>query len=161
MSEFIAKRIVRQRTMQLPDVPNRVFPLLCPVMERQWLQGWDCTMVYSESRVAEKNCVFTTDFPGDGHVVWVVTRHDPENHVVEFAQTAPGSRVVKLEIQLHQLDGNQTRAHWSYTYTALTEAGNEYLNHVTEDVYNKKMTKVEESLVYFLKSGEMLIKDWK
>ena len=129
-------------------------------MERQWLHGWDCNMVYSKSGLAEKNCVFTTEFPGDGYVVWVVTRHDPKNYVIEFAQTAPGSRVVKLEIQLKKSDGNQTTAHWTYTYTALTEAGNEYLNHVTEDVYNKKMTKVKESLAHYLRTGEMLVKDW-
>jgi hypothetical protein len=161
MSKFISRRIVRQHTMKLPDVPGRIFPLLCPVMERQWLQGWDCTMVYSETGLAEKNCVFTTEFPGDGHVVWVVSLYDPDNHRIEFAQTAPGSRVVKLEIRLKESHGKQTTAQWTYTYTALTEAGNEYLNHVTEDVYNKKMIKVEESLAHYLKTGEMLIKDWE
>ena len=160
MSDFIARRIVRQHTMQLPDVPNKVFPLLCPVREREWLHGWDCTIVHSESGFVEKNCVFTTDLPGDGHVVWVASRYEPDHEIIEFVQLAPGSRVAKLEVQLEELEGGRTLAHWSYTYTALTETGNEFLSHITEDVYNKKMTKIEESLSHFLKTGKMLISDW-
>jgi hypothetical protein len=32
--------------------PDRVFPLLCPVRERDWLEGWEADMVYSASGVA-------------------------------------------------------------------------------------------------------------
>lgn len=50
-------------TMRHPAPLERVFPLLCPVREREWLQGWDATMVCSESGVAEPGCVFTTVGP--------------------------------------------------------------------------------------------------
>ena len=33
--------------------PDRVFPLLCPVREYDWIDGWECRMVYAETGVAE------------------------------------------------------------------------------------------------------------
>ena len=37
--------------------PEVVFPLLCPVREYEWLEDWTCEMVFSESGVAEEDCV--------------------------------------------------------------------------------------------------------
>ena len=38
--------------------PEKVFPLLCPVREKDWLDGWNYKMIYSKSGLIEKNCVF-------------------------------------------------------------------------------------------------------
>ena len=44
---FVAKRVTRSYRQQIDGSPTEVFPLLCPVRERDWLHGWDCDMVYS------------------------------------------------------------------------------------------------------------------
>src|SRR5208283_1284485 len=49
-----------KREIMLHSTKDKVFPLLCPVREYEWFNDWKCTMVYSESGVAENNCVFYT-----------------------------------------------------------------------------------------------------
>jgi hypothetical protein len=58
---FVAKRQFHEYTGFISATPERVFPLLCPVREYEWLDSWHCRMVYSESGVAEDNCIFETD----------------------------------------------------------------------------------------------------
>src|SRR6185312_15911284 len=55
-----AKRVSRTYTQQLIGSPASVFPLLCPVREADWIQGWDPLLVVSESGVAEPDCAFVT-----------------------------------------------------------------------------------------------------
>ena len=59
-------RIDRQFQTRLTAPPERVFPLLCPIKEYDWIPQWRCEMIYSKSGVAELGCVFKTDF-GDAY----------------------------------------------------------------------------------------------
>ena len=59
-----AKRITRTYRQRINARPETVFPLLCPVKEVQWLDGWEYDMVFSRSSFVEEGCVFMT--PGDG-----------------------------------------------------------------------------------------------
>jgi hypothetical protein len=79
-------RIVRSYTQRIEARAETVFPLLCPVREGEWLEGWNdqVEMVHSDSGVAEEGCVFRTRVPGRPETIWTVTRHDPVERVVEF-----------------------------------------------------------------------------
>ena len=63
------RRVTRTYTQRLTAAPARVFPLLCPVREADWIEGWDPISVWSESGVAEPDCVFTTPSDGRGRRV--------------------------------------------------------------------------------------------
>lgn len=66
-------RVTRTYTQQLNASPDRVLPLLCPVREADWIEGWEPTEVWSSSGVAEPDCVFTTA-SDDGIAIWYITR---------------------------------------------------------------------------------------
>ena len=53
-------RATRSYTQRLVAAPEAVFPLLCPVREADWIDGWDPALVVSSTGVAELDCVFTT-----------------------------------------------------------------------------------------------------
>jgi hypothetical protein len=40
---FTAKRVTHTYTQKLDATPERVFPLLCPVREAEWADGWQAT----------------------------------------------------------------------------------------------------------------------
>ena len=40
---------------------SKVFPLLCPVREADWIDGWNPVLVLTQSGFAEQDCVFITD----------------------------------------------------------------------------------------------------
>ena len=52
------RRIVLAHTMRLKGNPEKVFPLLCPVREYEWVEPWRCDLVYTDSGVAELDCIF-------------------------------------------------------------------------------------------------------
>jgi hypothetical protein len=123
--------------------------LLCPVREYEWLDNWACEMVYSESGVAEDNCIFRTNF-GGVPMIWSVSRYEPPRRI-EFVSVAPGREVVRLKIGLEPAAGG-TRLHWERVFTGLSESGNEGINGWTME----RERQLSEKLEYFLKTGKML-----
>ena len=63
--------------------PAKVFPLLCPVREAEWADGWLPELVISSSGVAERDCVFITADKLE-KTIWYITRHEPERWFVEM-----------------------------------------------------------------------------
>lgn len=152
---FNVKRLVKAYTMNLTSPPEEVFPLLCPTRKYEWIDYWECDMIYSDSGVAENNCVFQTDLPRCGKMIWVVTRYDYP-HAIEFTVFNLDSHILKLDITL-KLDGNGgTCANWGHTFTAITVRGKEFIAKYTDDAHQKKMSRLEQSLEHFCRTGEML-----
>jgi len=81
-------RATRTYTQRLIAGPDAVFPLLCPVREAEWIDGWDPARVVSTSGVAEADCVFTTA-AGPLDAVWYITRHERATGFVEMLKITP------------------------------------------------------------------------
>lgn len=57
----------------LQTAPDVVFPLLCPVMEMEWVADWMPIKVISESGVAEQECIFITPAQPQNSI-WIVSK---------------------------------------------------------------------------------------
>ena len=156
MSEFAAKRFVRKFSYHIDAGPEEIFPLLCPVREYDWIDGWACEMVYSDSGVAENNCIFKTQFQGHGEEIWTVSRHDKENFIIEFAIVYPGVAAEKLDVSLKAGGEEGTAIRWTRTYTGLSPEGNQALEHLTGGFLDERMGWLNDSLNHYLKTGEKL-----
>jgi hypothetical protein len=57
--------VVREYTQSIRGTPDGVFPLLCPVREGDWLEGWSdhCRLVHSVSGVAERAASSSPSIP--------------------------------------------------------------------------------------------------
>lgn len=75
-SNFVARRLTRTYRQTIHASPDVVFPLLCPVHEAEWLDGWHSTMLFSPTGLVEEGAVFTTPGEGEDDTVWIVTSHD-------------------------------------------------------------------------------------
>ena len=134
--------------------PGRVFPLLCPVRETEWAEGWLPDLVISSSGVVERDCVFITpDKPNKA--IWYITRHEPENWFVEMLKVVPGVTACRLEIQLIP-NGDECFANVTYSHTSIGAAGDEFVAGFTADFYQKFMQDWEQELNHFLKTGSRL-----
>lgn len=153
--EIVAPTRARHSYVQrLAAPPERVFPLLCPVREVEWVNGWCPRRVISESGVAEAGCVFLTPEPGGRESVWVVTRHEPAARV-SFLKVTPGVTVGEIDIRLSEAEGG-TAAEVSYAYTALGPEGESAVAAFTADGYRAFMREWEAELNHFLRTGEKL-----
>ena len=135
--------------------PAQVFPLLCPVREKDWLDGWEYEMIYSRSGLAEENCVFITPHHGPQPTVWTVTRYEPNEHI-EFVRHTPGENLVRIEITLHDNGDGTTATDIAYRYTALSEPQNQYLREALDGDFANSMAWWERAINHYLRTGEML-----
>ena len=106
-----AARTAVDITFTLDAAPERVFPLLCPVVEYQWIPDWRCTMVHSASGVAELGCVFLRE--GE---TWITTRYAPPTRI-DYAIFVPDGSVGTLQFTLTPV-GAGTRVDLATTTTA-------------------------------------------
>jgi hypothetical protein len=144
-------RAIRTYTQTLEGTPAQVFPLLCPVREKDWVTGWDPGLVVSASGRAERDCVFTTP-DGTREATWVITEHEREAGRVEMIKLTPGHLVVRLKIQLRALPVDRATAEITYQYTALDADGERYVQGRTEAAYATFMREWEEALNDYLRA---------
>ncbi|MGA2181707.1 MAG: hypothetical protein ABSH47_01635 [Bryobacteraceae bacterium] len=145
----MGKRAKTEYTHELNAPPEVVFPLLCPVREYEWLEGWTCEMIFSESGVAEENCVFRTKRAPAGLSTWYTTRHEPPARI-EFVVVA-ADVVTRLSITLERT-AHGTKLHWVRLFTGLTDEGNANVGWWTVE----KDRALGEQLEYFVKTGTIL-----
>ena len=154
-SNFEAKRVSRQYVQTINAAPSEVHALICPVKEAEWLEGWDYDLIYSQSGVAEYGCVFTSQSAGE-ETIWLITKRDDVTCETEFARVTPGSRVALVAVRISD-GGNQTsRVHISYTITALSAAGNAFVDNFTQENFVKDMQFWEATMNHYLKTGKAL-----
>ncbi len=142
-------RVARSYVQKIHARPEDVFPLLCPVREAEWVPGWDPDVVYTNSGHAERDCVFLTS-DSESNSFWVVTQWDPERLHLEMLKVTPGATVGRIDISLFDNEENGTDARVSYTYTALSEEGERFVESYTEAFFAEFMHYWEEGLNRFL-----------
>ncbi len=152
-----AKRIKRVCNAHYQGTPEQVFPLLCPVLEYDWLEHWDAEIVYTESGVAELDCIFKTFFnPGETEV-WSVTRYE-KNRCIEFI-IMDTNHVVRYTITLQDNQNGTCDGNWAQVITALTPKEEKSMESFTQAVYDKRIMDISMRLNYYLENGTMYRED--
>ncbi len=142
-------RVTRSYTQKLRGRPSDVFPMLCPVREREWADGWDPLTVYSNSGFAEKDCIFTTG-EEEPESFWIMTNYDPGRLILEILKVTPGMTVARITISLSEDGSGNTDAEVVYMYTAIGREGEEFVNNYSQDFFNGFMQFSESALNSYL-----------
>lgn len=143
-------RVERTYIQKIEAAPAEVFPLLCPVRETEWVDGWEPLAVYSYSGVAEPDCIFVTG-EGQPESYWVITERDPSTWLTRMIKVTPGMTVAKITIVLRQNEDGGTDARVTYLYTALTEEGEDFVRSYSEEYYEEFMRYWEMTLNAYLR----------
>ena len=112
-------RAVKEAVIHVNALPSQVFLLLCPEREREWIDGWDYEMMYSESGYAESGCVFTTTFPPEGPTIWTFTEHIPDRHLV-ILRVTPGLVTIRWQMDLSEPEPGKTAIVMNWVVTGLS-----------------------------------------
>lgn len=148
------KRKYLSASQSLAASPERVFPLLCPTREYDWIEEWKCELVFSRSGFAELDCVFATHFPGDEKETWVVDRFEPDQ-LIQFIRSSE-NRVIRYCIQLADNGNGTSTAKWEQWLTSLTDEGTRYIENLSNSEFGEKIKALEKMLNHYLETGEML-----
>lgn len=111
-----AERIDREKVFELKAAAKEIFPLLCPVREYDWIPDWRCTMIHSDSGVAEKDAVFHTRELFGKRAVWTCITYEPPR-LIEYLFVLGVSGVVRLSIRLDEAPVGSTRVTWAMRFT--------------------------------------------
>jgi hypothetical protein len=155
-SDFKANRVTRNYIQTINAEPSRVHTLICPVKEAEWLDGWDYDLIFSHSGVAEPGCVFISRSEGEKDTIWLMTKRDDQACETEFARITPESRVAHLTVRIEDGGNHTSRVHITYAITALTEAGNKFIENFTEENFVKDMKFWEATMNHYLETGKAL-----
>lgn len=142
-------RVERTYTQKLAGKPDDVFHLLCPVREKEWVDGWDPFHVYTLSGFAEDNCIFITG-EKNPESIWVITRFDVKRHELEIVKVTPGMTVGKIRISLAENKTGGTDAEVVYMYTAISAEGEKFVQDYSEDFFKMFMQFSESALNSYL-----------
>jgi len=152
-------RTIRRYTQHIDAPPERVLPLLCPVREAEWLDGWGdiCEILHSESGLVEEGCVFRTTGADGVETIWMTTRLDPAEGIVEFVRVTPGLVATHLRLRVEPAADASSLVHVTYTHTPLGAKGSEFVavNH-SEEEFVRGMLWWEKSMNHWLRTGETL-----
>lgn len=149
------KRVSRSFTQHLCAPPDRVFPLLCPVRETEWVNDWRPRLVISESGLAEPGCIFVTPgIPDDA--VWLMTEYDTERHRLLIVKLIPEIVIGTISVELASGDTDACVAHITYSYTSLSPQGDVALDEFSTEHFESFMRTWEAELNHFLEHGSML-----
>jgi len=156
MEEFKAKRIFVSHKQLLKSTPDKVFPLLCPTKEYDWIETWKCNLIYSDSGFAEKDCIFVTGSPGNEERTWVVDEYE-KNQYIQFI-IFTNIYVIRYKISLTDKKDGTTEAVWEQIITALNKDGNDYVGNFSINEYQALIERLEKMINYYLETGKMLKK---
>ncbi len=147
-------RVVCKYEQHLDASCEKVFPLLCPVREYEWIPQWRCDMIYSNSGVAELGCVFATDYgDGFGPETWVIFSYKPAEKI-GFVRTGK-HRTTRYEIFLDP-QGNGTVIRWNQEITALDSLGDDLVSEFNQERFESFMTPLNRMLAYYLETGKSM-----
>lgn len=124
------ERRVITHSQTFATTPEKLFPLLCPTTEFDWMEGWHCEMIFSRSGYHEYNAIFRTDY-FNMEETWVVSHFEP-HRTIEFVRTSEHVSV-KVDARIcDNLDGTCTGS-WIVNATALTAQGNAVLRQMSPE----------------------------
>ena len=155
MKQENSKRVVQNYEFSLQAAAENIFPLLCPTREYEWIDGWRCDLVYSDSGVAENNCIFRTAFEGENELLWTVSRYEPDK-AIEFVIVGDGL-TLKLDLSLTENGDSITLVQVTHTITALNGEANELVKFLPADFTENRWRGLENALDHYLRTGRMLM----
>ena len=172
MPTFNATRVNHEYTQTNDAPPEKVFPLLCPVREAEWIPGWNYTLIYSDSGVAELGCIFTTrdpvveaekyssrsneHDPASPETTWICTDYDPAAFRIAYVWVKPGREATEIRIQLEKTEDGNTRSHIRFRYTGLSAEGNREVQSYDRAWFEAKMRGWETAINHYLNTGTMI-----
>jgi len=152
-------RIVRTYIQRIDAPPAAVFPLICPVREGDWLDGWadGYELIYSASGVAEKDCVFRSFGHGDPEMIWTISEHDPERGLVVFVRVMAGLVATTLRVAIADGGDGTSAVEVTYVVTPVSDEGARFAaTRYGGETLIHAIRWWETSMNHYLRTGECL-----
>lgn len=145
----MTRHVELRRSIILKGAPGTVFGLFTPAGETLWVEGWAPEYLHPPEGTTQKGMVFRTSH-GHEATLWACTEWDPEALHVAYARVTPGSRFGFVDVSCRATDETSTEATIAYSFTALNEAGEALIAHMTASAYDAMMDEWQTTINRYL-----------
>ena len=122
------KSISHTHTFETAASIDELFPLFSPEGEKHRVPGWGYENVMGTTELREDYVFKTTSHDhGAAGAIWVVKRHEPGDGLVEFIKVEPEQKVGIVKVNCTALAAQRAQVEVTYTYTALSPAGEQFV----------------------------------
>ena len=131
-------RIKHEEEFQVEQPIDILFPLFSAEGEKYWVPGWDYKNIMGATELHE-DYIFVTENHDhtSSDAIWLVKRHDPDTHYVEFYKVEPEDKVGIIAVRCTAISPSKTNVSVSYEYIALSEKGNQFVSSFTKEDYKE------------------------
>lgn len=84
--------------------------------------------------------------------IWLVKRHDPNSHYVEFYKVEPEDKVGIITVKCNSISRSETNVSVSYEYIALSKKGNAFVANFTSEDYKEFIGEWKQLLEKYFKA---------
>jgi hypothetical protein len=160
MKSSKVKRVTRSAKILINSGLNKVFPLFTPEGEKKWAKGWDFEPIFPQPFQTCENSIFRTG-SHDHNVepaLWIINTYNTKKHYIEYIRIEPSVKLGQIKVNCSQMDSKDTEVQVRYTYTALSDEGNIFIENFTENKYLEYIGDWELAINHYLKTGKVLNK---
>jgi hypothetical protein len=151
---FKAERVQKSASFVVNTDIEKAFPLFGPIREKEWTISWEPQIIYSVNSEVEEHMIFKTSgkHHGEEEFLWVLSQYKPKDYFIEYA-VSTSQRVWFITV-LCRPKGKNTSVTVTYSYTGLTEHGNELNKAALDKMYAHNLKDWEEAINYYLATGK-------
>ena len=129
-------KIKHTASFEISQPINVIFPLFSAEGEKLWVPGWNYKNIMGSTELHE-NYVFITKTHDHASTdaIWIVKKHEPENHYVQFYKVEPEDKIGIIEVKCNPLTDRVTEVQVTYEYIGLSDKGNQFIKSFTPSEY--------------------------
>jgi hypothetical protein len=152
---FSASRFSRRGSFRCAHPLERVFPLLCPKREEDWIPGWECETIFSLSGYNEPGAVFRTLRAYGTEIYWNTLEYDLATGTIDFLLFAP--RLFNMRFAIHASgEGASTEVEFRQSFTGLSQEGNARIEESSKLDFAARLTDLGTQADHYLGKGNRL-----
>ncbi len=128
--------IKHEEEFQVAQPIDSLFPLFSAEGEKYWVPVWDYKNIMGTTELHEDYIFVTNSHDhASSDAIWLVKRHEPDSHYVEFYKVEPEEKVGIISVKCSSISQTKTNVSVSYEYVALSEKGNQFIAGFTKEDY--------------------------
>jgi len=142
--QFQSTQFMRNGVFQCKAAIEEVFPLLCPKREEEWIPGWECETIWSNSGYNEESAIFRTIKAYGTELYWHTLKYDMNRRVVDFLITAPHLYTLRFKIEISANGDSPLTITFKQVFTPISGEGNTFLTRYRSEDFEERLKSLEE-----------------
>lgn len=156
------KTLILKKELAIKAPVEKVFPLVCPVKEYDWIPGWKCNLLYCPNGGIEEDVAFKEKMSSPfllnkigGETTWTTLLYDKIKFRVHFSwDNKISSSIYKMDME--PIDASRTRLTLSLNTKIIDDRGLWLLDPAGKDKTGFLIEGLGAMLKHYCETGEQL-----